>query len=192
VTLAAVAGLSAPPVLGAHSPAEPSTIAEALRAAKQAEAPRNGHHAQKEATMDHYLTDIEEATVKNDNFRKVLFTAEHSQLVLMSLKPGEEIGEETHELDQFIRIEAGRGAARLNGKDYPVQDGSALVIPAGTRHNVINTGKDEPLKLYTLYSPPEHKDGTVHRTKQEAEADKDDHFDGKTTAMLADAATSGK
>lgn len=138
----------------------------------------------KEPSMDHFLTDIEEATVKNDDFRRVLYTAPHSQLVLMALKPGEDIGAETHELDQFIRIEAGRGTAQLNGKDYPVQDGSALVIPAGTKHNVINTGRDEALKLYTLYSPPEHKDGTVHRTKQEAEADQDDHFDGKTTAML--------
>ena len=93
----------------------------------------------------------EEATRANDHFRKVLFMAQHSQLVLMSLKPGEEIGRETHDLDQFIRIEAGRGAARLNGKDYPVQDGSALVIPAGTEHNIINQSGDEPLKLYTRH-----------------------------------------
>jgi mannose-6-phosphate isomerase-like protein (cupin superfamily) len=152
----------------------------------------SGQQPKKEATMDYFLTNIEEATTKNDNFRKVLFTAEHSQLVLMSLKPGEEIGTETHHLDQFIRIEAGRGTARLNGKEFPVQDGSALVIPAGTEHNVINSGKDEPLKLYTIYSPPEHKDGTVHRTKQEAEADRDDHFDGKTTAMLSEAEMNGK
>jgi mannose-6-phosphate isomerase-like protein (cupin superfamily) len=135
-------------------------------------------------TMDHFLTDIEEATVKNDNFRKVLFTAHNSQLVLMSLKPGEDIGAETHDLDQFIRVEAGRGTASLNGKDFPIHDGSALVIPAGTKHNIINSGKDEALKLYTIYSPPEHKDGVVHRTKQDAQADAEDHFDGKTTAML--------
>lgn len=134
--------------------------------------------------MDHFLTNIEEAAVKNDNFRKVLFTAHNSQLVLMSLKPGEDIGAETHDLDQFIRVEGGRGTAQLNGKDYPIQDGSALVIPAGTRHNIINSGKDGPLQLYTIYSPPEHKDGVVHRTKQEAQADTQDHFDGKTTAML--------
>lgn len=133
--------------------------------------------------MDHFLIDIEEATVKNDNFRKVLFTAQNSQLVLMSLKPGEEIGAETHDLDQFIRVEAGRGTAQLNGKQHPIQDGSALVIPAGTRHNIINSGKEDALKLYTIYSPPEHKDGTVHHTKQEAESDRNDHFDGKTTAM---------
>jgi mannose-6-phosphate isomerase-like protein (cupin superfamily) len=134
--------------------------------------------------MDHFLIDIEEATIRNHNFRQVLFTASHSQLVLMSLKPGEEIGTETHHLDQFIRVEAGEGSARLNGKDYTLKDGSALVIPAGTEHNVINDRKDQPLKLYTIYSPPEHKDGVVHRTKEEAEADRDDHFDGKTTALL--------
>lgn len=139
--------------------------------------------------MDHYLIDIEDASIKNDNFRKVLFTAEHSQLVLMSLKPGEEIGMETHQLDQFIRVEAGRGTAQLNGKDYPIQDGSALVIPAGTQHNIINSGKDGALKLYTIYSPPEHKDGVVHRTKQDAQADRQDHFDGKTTAMLEESST---
>jgi mannose-6-phosphate isomerase-like protein (cupin superfamily) len=138
----------------------------------------------KESSMDHFVTDIEEATVKNEDFRRVLYTAPNSQLVVMTLKPGEEIGAETHDLDQFIRVEAGRGTAYLNGKEYPVHDGSALVIPSGTKHNVINTGQDEALKLYTLYSPPEHKDGTVHRTKQEAEADREDHFDGKTTAML--------
>jgi mannose-6-phosphate isomerase-like protein (cupin superfamily) len=147
-------------------------------------ATHSGMHPKKEAPMDHYLIDIEEATVKNDNFRKVLFTATNSQLVLMSLKPGEDIGAETHDLDQFIRVEAGYGTAQLNGKDHPIQDGSALVIPAGTLHNILNSGKDEPLKLYTIYSPPEHKDGRVHRTKQEAQRDHDDHFDGKTTAML--------
>jgi mannose-6-phosphate isomerase-like protein (cupin superfamily) len=138
----------------------------------------------KESSMDHFLIDIEETTKRNENFRQVLFTAPHSQLVLMSLKPGEEIGTETHQLDQFIRIEAGEGTARLNGKEYPLKDGSALVIPAGTEHNILNRGEEKSLKLYTIYSPPEHKDGTVHRTKQDAEADRDDHFDGKTTAML--------
>jgi mannose-6-phosphate isomerase-like protein (cupin superfamily) len=138
----------------------------------------------KESTMDHFLIDIEQATRRNDHFRQVLFTASHSQLVLMSLKPGEDIGTETHQLDQFIRVEEGEGTARLNGKDYPLKDGSALVIPAGTEHNVINQGTNKPLKLYTIYSPPEHKDATIHPTKREAEQDKDDHFDGKTTAML--------
>jgi mannose-6-phosphate isomerase-like protein (cupin superfamily) len=138
--------------------------------------------------MDHFLIDIEEATVKNDNFRKVLFTAQNSQLVLMSLKPGEEIGVETHDLDQFIRVEEGRGTAQLNGKQFPIQDGSALVIPAGTRHNIINSGKEDALKLYTIYSPPEHKDGTVHHTKLEAQADRNDHFDGNTSAAIQEAA----
>lgn len=141
----------------------------------------------KDASMDHFVTDIEDATIKNEDFRRVLYTAPNSQLVLMMLKPGEEIGAETHDLDQFIRVEAGRGTAQLNGKDYPIQDGSALVIPAGTRHNVINTGQ-EALKLYTLYSPPEHRDGTVHHTKQDAEADRQDHYDGRTTAMMQESA----
>lgn len=133
--------------------------------------------------MDHYITNIEEAAIKNDVFRKVLFTAEHSQLVLMSLKPGEDIGMETHRLDQFIRVESGRGTARLNGAEYPLEDGTAVVIPAGTEHNITNSGH-EALKLYTIYSPPEHKDGVVHLTKQDGLSDREDHFDGKTTAML--------
>ena len=133
--------------------------------------------------MDHYVTNIEEATIQNDMFRKVLFTAEHSQLVVMSLKPGEDIGLETHQLDQFIRVEAGRGTAFLNGAKYPLEDGTAVVIPAGTEHNILNSGQ-ESLKLYTIYSPPEHKDGIVHATKQDALNDHEDHFDGNTTAML--------
>ncbi|HEY5931402.1 MAG TPA: cupin domain-containing protein [Nitrospira sp.] len=133
--------------------------------------------------MKSYITNIEEATIKNDMFRKVLFTSEHSQLVVMSLKPGEEIGTETHQLDQFIRVEAGRGTARLNGVEYPLGDGTAVVIPAGTEHNIVNSGH-EALKLYTIYSQPEHKDGTVHATKQDALNDREDHFDDKTTSML--------
>lgn len=133
--------------------------------------------------MKSYIANIEEAAIKNDMFRKVLFTAEHSQLVVMSLKPGEEIGMETHRLDQFIRVEAGRGTARLNGEEYQLGDGTAVVIPAGTEHNIVNSGQ-EALKLYTIYSPPEHKDGIVHATKQDALNDREDHFDGKTTAML--------
>jgi mannose-6-phosphate isomerase-like protein (cupin superfamily) len=133
--------------------------------------------------MGHYITNIEEATITNDMFRKVLFTAEHSQLVLMSLRPGEDIGTETHRLDQFIRVEAGRGTAYLDGAEYPIEDGSAVVIPAGTEHNIRNSGH-EALKLYTIYSPPEHKDGVVHVTKQDAVRDHEDHYDGRTTAML--------
>ena len=131
--------------------------------------------------MKGYITQIEEATIKNSLYRQVLFTAKNSQLVLMSLKPGEEIGEEVHDLDQFLRFEEGDGKVILDGQDHAVRDGFAVVIPAGTRHNVINTSKNADLKLYSLYSPPEHKVGTVHRTKKEADADADHHFDGRTS-----------
>ncbi|MBI2042394.1 MAG: cupin domain-containing protein [Candidatus Nealsonbacteria bacterium] len=130
--------------------------------------------------MKGYITNIEKATKENTNFRKVLYTAQHSQLVLMSLKPEEEIGEEVHKLDQFIRIEAGRGTAILDGMEHAIEDGSAIVIPAGTRHNVINNADGE-MKLYTIYSPPEHRDQVVHVAKEDALADESDHFDGKTT-----------
>lgn len=130
--------------------------------------------------MKGYVANIETLALENENFRKVLYTATNSQLVLMSLKPGEEIGEEVHELDQFIRIESGNGKAILDGVGHDLRDGTAIVIPAGTRHNVINASADKPLKLYTLYSPPNHKDGTLHATKRDAEAD-DEHFDGVTT-----------
>ena len=131
--------------------------------------------------MKGYVTHIEEATLKNSLYRQVLFTAKNSQLVLMSLKPGEEIGEEVHELDQFLRFEAGDGTVILDGQDHAVRDGFTVVIPSGNRHNVINTSEIADLKLYSLYSPPEHKVGTVHRTKQEADADADHHFDGRTS-----------
>lgn len=131
--------------------------------------------------MRGYIVHIEDATRDNQHYRRVLFTAQHCQLVLMTLKPGEEIGEEVHELDQFIRFEAGEGTVVLDGEKHPVSDGFAVVIPAGTRHNVVNSGKTAPLKLYSLYSPPEHKDGIIHKTKQEADADHDHHFDGKTS-----------
>lgn len=132
--------------------------------------------------MNGYIVQIEEATRKNQHYRQVLFTAKHSQLVLMSLRPGEEIGEEVHDLDQFIRFEEGEGAVVLNGETHPVGDGFAVVIPAGTRHNVLNSSKTAQLKLYSLYSPPEHKDGTLHKTKQEADGDHDHHFDGRTSS----------
>ena len=131
--------------------------------------------------MKGYISNIEKETLENENFRKVLYTAKHSQLVLMSLLPGEEIGAEVHHLDQFLRVEAGSGMAVLNGESYPVEDGSAIVVPAGAEHNVINTG-ETAMKLYTIYSPAEHKDGTVHVTKSDAMADTEDHFDRKTTA----------
>lgn len=130
--------------------------------------------------MKGYVVDIEKATKENKNFRKVLYTAKNSQLVVMSLKPGEEIGEEVHELDQFIRIEKGKGKAILDDVEHKIKDDYAIVIPAGTKHNIINTSKDDEMKLYTIYSPPEHRDGVIHKTKADAMAD-DEHFDGKTT-----------
>jgi len=127
--------------------------------------------------MAGYTTHIEKETLKNSNFRKVLFTGSNSQLVLMSLKPEEEIGMEVHEkVDQFFRIEQGAGKAVIEGKEFPLGDGSAVVAPAGARHNIINTSADKELKLYTIYSPPNHPDGTIHKTKAEAEeAEKDHH-----------------
>lgn len=124
-----------------------------------------------------FVGNIEDLTVKNIYFRQVLFTGQHSQLVVMSLLPGEDIGLEVHEIvDQFIRVEKGVGKVVMNGEEHLIKDGDALVVPAGTMHNVINLSEDQPLKLYTIYSPPHHKDGTVHKTKTEAEADKEDHL----------------
>lgn len=134
--------------------------------------------------MKGFVTDIERAALENENFRKVLYTDQRVQLVAMSLLPGEEIGEEVHELDQFIRVEAGEGSAVLEGVAHALKDGSAVVVPQGTRHNIINTSSEKPMKLYTLYAPPNHKDGTVHRTKADAEADLGEHFDGVTTEQL--------
>ncbi len=127
--------------------------------------------------MTGFLVNIEKKTLENENFREVLYTGQHSQVVLMSLKPGEEIGFEIHEIvDQFIRIESGEGKVIMNEEGHLVNDGDAFVVPAGVRHNVINLSNEKPLKLYTLYSPPHHKDGVIHKTKQEAEADKADHL----------------
>lgn len=128
--------------------------------------------------MKGYITNIEKDSLENNNFRKVLYTVRYSQLVLMSLKPNEEIGEEIHNLDQFIRIEKGMGKAILDGKETEIEDGTAIVIPAGTMHNIINTSAEEELKLYTIYSPPNHKDETIHISRDEAMRD-DEHFDGK-------------
>lgn len=126
--------------------------------------------------MPGYHTDIEKRSLENEYFRQVLFTGPNSQLVVMALKPGEDIGQETHDdVDQFIRVEAGQGKAVLDGKEYALADGSAVVIPAGTEHNILNTSSSEPLKLYTIYTPPEHPDGTVHKTKAEAEAYEREH-----------------
>lgn len=134
--------------------------------------------------MKGYVANIEKLSLENENFRQVLYTAKNSQLVVMSLKSGEEIGEEVHKLDQFIRCEAGKGKAVLDGTSQELSGGFVVVVPAGTRHNIINTSPDLPLKLYTLYSPPNHKDGTIHQTKQDAEADEGEHFDGQTTELL--------
>ncbi len=128
-----------------------------------------------------YIENIEKSTLENDNFRKVLYTAQNMQLVVMSLEPGEDIGEEVHDLDQFIRCEAGQGKAVLNGEEHEISDGFVVIVPAGASHNIINTSATEPLKLYTVYAPPEHKDGTIHQTKSEALSDEEDHFDGVTT-----------
>lgn len=131
--------------------------------------------------MNGFVTNVEKDALENDYFRKVLYTDERVQLVVMSLKPGEDIGEEVHELDQFIRVENGTGKAVLNGMEHDLMDGVAVIVPKGTRHNIINTSVDTPMKLYTLYAPPNHKDGVVHKTKEEAEADEEEHFDGRTT-----------
>jgi mannose-6-phosphate isomerase-like protein (cupin superfamily) len=131
--------------------------------------------------MKGFSINIEEATLKNSNYRKVLYTSKHSQLVLMSLKPKEEIGMEVHEEnDQFFRFETGQGKCIIDGNEYEVKDGFAVIVPAGAQHNVINTSETEDLKLYTIYSPAHHKDGIVRITKEEAEANEAE-FDGVTT-----------
>lgn len=128
--------------------------------------------------MKGYIIEIEKTALENSDFRRVLYTSKNSQLVVMSLGSGEEIGEEVHDLDQFIRCEQGVGRAVLNGVEHKIEDGVAVLVPAGVRHNIINSGSGA-LKLYTLYSPPEHKDQIVHRTKQDSL--KEEHFDGLTT-----------
>lgn len=129
--------------------------------------------------MKGFVGDIEKETLKNEHFRKVLYTASYMQLVVMSIPTGEDIGKEIHGQDQFIRIEAGEGEAVLDGVSHVLRDDSAVVIPAGTEHNIINTSS-EPLKLYTIYAPPHHEDGTIHHTKADAEHDHEE-FLGDTT-----------
>jgi len=126
-----------------------------------------------------FIKDIESIAVENEAFRRVLYTANNCQLVVMALKPNEEIGAEVHTLDQFFRVEEGTGEAILDGARTAIQAGFAVVVPAGAKHNIINTGR-VPLKLYTIYAPPNHRDGVVHHTREDAETD-DEHFDGKTT-----------
>ena len=131
--------------------------------------------------MKGYVVLLEQETKKNADFRRVLYTGKHSQLVLMSIKPGEEIGEETHEdVDQFFRFEGGKGDVIIYGVEHHVKDGYGVIVPAGARHNMSNTSKHENLKLYTIYSPPEHEDGVVRHTQGEAIAS-EEHFDGRTT-----------
>jgi mannose-6-phosphate isomerase-like protein (cupin superfamily) len=131
--------------------------------------------------MKGFKSNIEEDTLGNTNFRRVLYTGKNSQLVLMNLKPGEEIGEEVHKtIDQFFRFEKGEGIVSIDGTKQKVTEGDAVIVPAGARHNVTNTSKTTELKLYTIYSPPEHQDGTVRKTKADALA-KPEEFDGKTT-----------
>lgn len=129
--------------------------------------------------MNGYVQDIESLTVKNNEFRRVLYTAANCQLVLMALKPKEEIGAEVHTVDQFFRIEEGSGEAVLDGVPTAIRAGSAVVVPAGAHHNIVNTGSVS-LKLYSIYAPPHHRDGVIHHTRSDAEAD-NEHFDGKTT-----------
>lgn len=131
--------------------------------------------------MKGFHSNIEEETLSNDNFRQVLYTAKHSQLVLMCLQPKEEIGAEIHaDNDQFFRFESGEGKCVIDGNEYVVGNGVAIVVPAGAKHNVINTSETEKLKMYTIYSPAHHRDKVIHKTKKEAEAD-NEKFDGVTT-----------
>jgi mannose-6-phosphate isomerase-like protein (cupin superfamily) len=131
--------------------------------------------------MKGFNSNIEQDTLDNQDFRRVIYTAKHCQLVLMSLQPKEEIGMETHpENDQFLRFEGGNGVCFIDDNRYEVSDGDAVIVPAGARHNVVNLSETEELKIYTIYSPPHHKDGTIHATKKDAETD-DEEFDGKTT-----------
>jgi mannose-6-phosphate isomerase-like protein (cupin superfamily) len=134
----------------------------------------------KSKAMKGFVADIEELTEENSDFRRVLYTGKNLQLVLMAIQPGEEIGEETHDdRDQFFRVEKGKGEVWIDGHRSKIKSDDAIVVPAGALHNIVNTG-DKPLRLYTIYTPPEHRDGTVQATKAEADAE-EEHFDGKTT-----------
>lgn len=127
--------------------------------------------------MKGYINNIEMLALGNNYFRQVLFTSQHVQVVVMCLKPGEDIGEEVHEIvDQFLRIESGEGKVIIDGEERAIKDGDAIVVPAGAKHNLINASADKVLQLYTVYAPPHHKEGTVHKTKQDAENDKKDHI----------------
>lgn len=128
-----------------------------------------------------FFSNIEKDTIKNTNYRKVLYTSENIQLVLMSLKPKEQIGMETHDnIDQFFRFEEGNGICIVNDTEYKVSDGDSVIVPSGSKHNIINTSDKDYLKLYTIYTPPHHKDGIVFKTKKDADKT-DEHFDGEIT-----------
>ena len=133
----------------------------------------------KATSLKGFSTDIENDTIKNKNFRQVLYTGNNMQLVVMSLKPGEDIGDEIHGVDQFFRIESGEGKAIINGNKYPISDGMSVIVPAGSKHNLKNDGKED-MKLYSIYTPPQHEDGIVHKTKTDGEKD-DEYFNGITT-----------
>lgn len=130
--------------------------------------------------MKGYHTNIEKLVRTNTNFRQIVYTAKHSQLVLMHLVKGEEIGMEVHDVDQFFRFESGEGKVLIDDNEYAVSDGDVIIVPSGAKHNIINTSSSVPLKLYTLYCPPHHKDKTVHQTKNDSISDSE-HFDGVTT-----------
>ena len=131
--------------------------------------------------MKGFKSNIEKDTLENENFRKVLYTGKHLQLVLMTLKPGEDIGMETHpKNDQFFRFEGGKGKCFIDGNEYDVTDGDDILVPAGAKHNVINVDLKKELKMYTIYGPPNHQDGTIRKTKAEA-IKKEEEFDGKTS-----------
>ncbi len=118
--------------------------------------------------MNRFVGNIEQLTLENSNFRRVIYTASHCQLVVMCLQSREDIGEEVHDVDQFLRIEQGSGQVVLDGMEHAISDGSAVLVPAGVRHNILNTSEDAPMKLYSIYSPPHHRDGVVHVSKDEA------------------------
>ena len=134
--------------------------------------------------MKGYVANIEELSLTNDFFRNVLYTDSRLQLVVMSLLPQEEIGEEVHGLDQFIRVEQGEGMATLDGEEHALKDGTVVIIPAGVCHNIINTSATQAMKLYTLYAPPNHKEGVVHKTKAKAQADEGEHYEGSAGATI--------
>jgi len=152
---------------------------ETLLSKSMGDQPTGMKQAERPVSFKGYVQDLESLAIENQNFRQVLYTANNCQLVVMSLKPKEEIGEEVHQLDQFFRVEEGTGELMIDNVRTTINAGSAMVVPAGAKHNVTNTG-DYPLKLSTVYAPPNHRDGVVHATRKEASSDSE-HFDGKTT-----------